>query len=135
MNATQGPLGKFKLSWFSDTLILERKLKCPFMLLCLVSLFLSLQIYISTLFQFCQHFVSVERHYTPKKKCNDDAFISSHSVEKKNREPNFFFFFLSLRSKSCASLEIHIYDFSEILYDSNSRAEIKLKNLDYYSID
>lgn len=39
----------------------------------------------------------------------------------------FFFSFLSLRSKSCASLEIHIYDFSEISYDSNSRAEITLK--------
>lgn len=46
---------------------------------------------------------------------------------KKLMNQTVFFSFLSLRSKSCASLEIHIYDFSEIVYDSNSRAEIKLK--------
>lgn len=34
---------------------------------------------------------------------------------------------MSLRSESCPNLEMHIYDFWEILYDSGSRVEIKQK--------
>lgn len=102
---------------------------------CCCTWFLFLQIYISTLSQFYQCFESVGRPYSPQKQ-KDTTFTSSDRMERSLTKQTFFF--MSLRSESRTNLEMHIYDFWEILYDWSSKAEIKYKNQMYsncYSID